>query len=114
MAVTKDEIAHVNFLRTAILAANSTPVAQPAIDIGASFSIAANAAFNATLPVNFSPYGSDVTFYLGAFIFEDVGSSACECAGLELRTQGFGSLSLSLPSGWTSHSTSCCDVHLDL
>lgn len=77
MAITKDEVAHVTFLQAAITAAGGTPVVQPAIDIGAAFSTAANAAFNATLPVAFSPYGSDVLFYLGAFIFEDVGASAC-------------------------------------
>lgn len=77
VAVTKDEVAHVKFLRAAIKGANAVPVSQPAIDIGSAFSAAANAALG-VLPVNFTPYGSDVMFYLGAFIFEDVGSSACE------------------------------------
>lgn len=57
---------------------NVTPVAQPQIDIGAAFANAANAAFNTTLSPPFSPYGSDVLFFLGSYIFEDVGATACE------------------------------------
>ncbi|MEW5303010.1 MAG: hypothetical protein WDW38_003888 [Sanguina aurantia] len=74
--IATDEIAHVAFLRTALMSFNVTPVAQPQIDIGVAFANAANAAFNATLSPSFSPYGSDVPFFLGSYIFEDVGATA--------------------------------------
>lgn len=68
-----DEIRHVRFLRM-VLGRNA--VACPQINIGSAFVAAANAAVGATLPVAFSPYGSDVVFYHAAFIFEDVGATA--------------------------------------
>lgn len=79
VAVTKNEVAHINYLRAAIQATNSTPVPQPALNLGVAFSTAAKAALGLSqLNATFSPYGSDVMFYLSAFIFEDVGSSACK------------------------------------
>jgi hypothetical protein len=51
-------------------------VPQPLIDIGPAFAAAADAAFGAKLNVSFDPYGSDILFYHGAFIFEDVGVNA--------------------------------------
>ena len=51
-----------------------------------AFSVAANAAFNTTLPVPFDAYGDDVLFYHASFIFEDVGVTAYKVRGRE----GFG------------------------
>ena len=82
MAPSQDEINHVRFLRKAL---GKYAVPQPLIDIGPAFAMAANAAFNTTLSPPFSPYASDIAFYLGAFIFEDVGVTAyhvrvkCHC-----------------------------------
>jgi hypothetical protein len=69
----QDEINHVALLRAAL---GDKAVPQPLIDIGPAFAAAAGAAFGAELNVSFDPYGSDILFYHGAFIFEDVGVNA--------------------------------------
>lgn len=71
--IADDEINHVSFLRSAL---GALAVPCPKMDIGPAFAAAANAAANTTLSPDFSPYSSDVTFLLGAFIFEDVGVTA--------------------------------------
>jgi hypothetical protein len=85
-AITKDEIAHVTLLRSAL---GSAAVSQPQIDIGPAFSAAANAAFGATLSPSFSPYGDDVLFYHGAFIFEDVGVTAYKGAATLITSKAY-------------------------
>lgn len=73
----------MDFLRAAL---GKHAVAQPEINIGSSFSAAANAAFGATLPVAFTAYGNDALFLLSAFIFEDVGVTAYKvCTGGSCR-----------------------------
>lgn len=71
--IAKDDIAHVNFLRSAL---GDAAVPQPQINIGNSFAQAANDVINVSLPVEFTPYGNDALFLLGAFLFGDVGVTA--------------------------------------
>lgn len=72
-----EEGKHVLFLQTAL---GSSAVAQPAINLGTSFQMLAAAANSVTpagnIPTAFSPYASDVTFLVGAYVFEDVGVTA--------------------------------------
>lgn len=66
-----EEGKHVILLRTAL---GASAVAQPAIDVSpAAFTKAANAA---GISGTFSPYTSDATFLIGAYVFEDVGVTA--------------------------------------
>ncbi|WP_294210730.1 ferritin-like domain-containing protein [uncultured Sphingomonas sp.] len=81
--IAKDEIAHVTFLRTALGAgANGVgaAVAMPAINISGdangAFTAAARAAGVVGASGTFNPYADDISFLLGAYLFEDVGVSA--------------------------------------
>ena len=73
MGVANDEIAHFNYLRTAL---GNYSVQCPLVNIGSAFSDAANAVLNTTLSPAFSPYVNDLFFLHGAFIFEDAGVTA--------------------------------------
>jgi hypothetical protein len=67
-----EEGKHVQLLLGAL---GSAAVAQPAINLGTSFQTLATAA---SIPngATFSPYTSDDTFLVGAYVFEDVGVTA--------------------------------------
>ncbi|MBB5714519.1 ferritin-like domain-containing protein [Sphingomonas aerophila] len=93
--IAADELAHVNFLRSAL---GSAAVAQPQIDVGTTpdgaFSTAARAAgfigaSSATAPTFFDPYADDLSFLYGAYIFEDVGVTAYKGSSSLLTNKTF-------------------------
>ncbi len=75
--IAVDEQAHVKFIRAVL---GSAAVAEPTIDVGigpnSAFSKLAVAAGLIVSGQTFNPYADDISFLLGASIFEDVGVTA--------------------------------------
>lgn len=72
--IAVDEQAHVKFIRAVL---GSSAVAEPTIDVSpAAFTKLAIAAGLIVQGQTFNPYADDISFLLGASIFEDVGVTA--------------------------------------
>jgi hypothetical protein len=80
--VAANELAHVRFYRKT-LGAQAVP--RPAIDLGA-FAAAAKAA---GLGDNFDPFASEMNFYLGGMLMEDVGVTAYHGAAPLISSKQF-------------------------
>lgn len=72
-AIMRDEQAHVRFLLRHTAESPVTQIGRPAIDLSGAFRAVGAAA---GLGGDFDPFSNDATFFLGAFLFEDVGVSA--------------------------------------
>jgi hypothetical protein len=71
--IANEERQHVNFLRAALTAATGSAPSCPALDLQSSFQTLGSIA---GLGSNFNPFANDMSFLLGAYVFEDVGVTA--------------------------------------
>ena len=71
--LASDEQTHVRFLRATL---GASAVAEPNINLSASFTTLAQSAGLIAPGQTFNPFADEISFLLGAYIFEDVGVTA--------------------------------------
>lgn len=78
--ITGNEVKHVNFLRSTL---DGAAIQRPPIDFDAGF---AGVRAAAGLP-DFDPFESEMNFFLGAMLFEDVGVTAYKGSARNIRNK---------------------------
>ena len=81
--IAADEIAHIKFIQSTIIALGGTPVSEPSIDLLNSYNSVAQ---KAGIASSFDPFANETNFYLGAFSLTDVGVTAYHGAAPLLTT----------------------------
>jgi hypothetical protein len=81
--VARNELAHVRFYRRTL---GDAAVSRPAIDLAGGFAAAAQAA---GLGDDFDPFASEMNFFLGGMLMEDVGVTAYKGAAPLIANKSF-------------------------